>query len=82
VHARPHGFDQFLNFAAAYFRDAHGPGALPQNGISGLNDFKFHGSHNFQSCANGIHAAMDFIPAGEDMREARRDKMKIAKFEK
>jgi hypothetical protein len=47
VHARSHGFDQFLNFAAAYFRDAHGAGALPQNGVSGLNDFKFHGIHNF-----------------------------------
>ena len=49
VHARSHGFDQFLDFAAAYFRDAQRAGALPQNGVSGLDDFKFHGIHNFRS---------------------------------
>jgi hypothetical protein len=49
VHAGSHEFDQFLSVAAAQFRDAQRAGALPQNGISGLNDFKFRGIHNFRS---------------------------------
>jgi hypothetical protein len=41
-----------LNFAAAYFRNAQRAGALPQNGVSCLDDFKFHGIHNFRSRGN------------------------------
>jgi hypothetical protein len=49
VHARAHGFDQFLDFTAADFRNTQWAGLLPQNGISGLDDIKFDGIHNFRS---------------------------------
>jgi hypothetical protein len=48
MHARSHGFDQFLDFAALNFRNTQRAGALPQNGVSSLDDFKFHGIHNFR----------------------------------
>ena len=76
VHGRSHGFDQLLDFAAADFRNAQGAGALPQNGVSGLDDFKFHRTHKFCSQGNGMGRLMDFDSAYEDKREARRHKMK------
>jgi hypothetical protein len=76
VHAGSHGIDQFLNFAAAYFRNAQRASALTQNGISSLNNFKFHGIHNFRSRAIVKRALLDFISICEDIREEGRDKMK------
>jgi hypothetical protein len=78
VHARSHGFDQFLDFAAAYFLDTQRPGALPQNGVSGLDDFKFHGTHYFRSRADANRALMDFNSICKDIRGGHRRKSKIA----
>jgi hypothetical protein len=49
VHARAHGLNQLLHFAAANFFDTQLAGALPQHGVSSLDDFKFHGIHDFRS---------------------------------
>jgi hypothetical protein len=49
MHARAHEFDQLLRFPAANFRNAERAGALPQNRISGLNDFQLREIHNFRS---------------------------------
>src|ERR1700689_5147861 len=83
MHAGSHGFDQFLNFAAADFLDAQGAGALAQNGVSGLSDFKFHGRHNLHSRTGAVGARMDLNSTlFEDIREGSRHEMKIVKSNK
>jgi len=76
AHARSHGFDQFANFAAADFREAQRSGALPQNRVPSLDDFKFRRFHKDRSRAGANHALLDFISIREDIREERRHKMK------
>jgi len=76
VHARAHGFDQFPDFGTADFREAQRAGALAQNGISNLDDFKFHGIHNGGSQNGARHTLPGCISIREDIREERRRKMK------
>jgi hypothetical protein len=70
VHAVAHRLDQLLDFAAAQFLHAERAGTLPQNGIPCLNDFKFHGIHNFRSQACGMPAILDLISIRKNIREA------------
>jgi hypothetical protein len=54
-HAGAHGLDQFADFLAGNFRRSQSPGALPQDGISSVDDFKVHRACIFraqgESCA-------------------------------